>query len=92
MVLAFFCCKVSTQRKLKSLCIEMLKFGVKTTFCVEKKKSAVCPHGMDVIKFILVFILNRCGICGDTQNEAVLVCGSPSNGGLDSGSCILRRP
>lgn len=44
---------------------------------------------MDVIKFILVFILNRCGICGDTQNEAVLVCGSPFNGGLDSGSCIL---
>lgn len=37
---------------------------------------------MDVIIFILVFILNRCGICGDAQNEAVLVCGSPFNEGL----------
>lgn len=43
---------------------------------------------MDVIKFILVFILNRCGICRDTQNEAVSVCGSPFNGGLESGSRI----
>lgn len=47
---------------------------------------------MDVIKFILVFIGNRCGICGEVQNDPVLVCGSPHNGGLVSGSCILRRP
>lgn len=43
-------------QKLKSLYIEMLKFEAKATFCVEKKKSAVCLHRMDVIKFILVFI------------------------------------
>lgn len=46
---------------------------------------------MDVIKFILVFIRNRRGICGDAVNEPLLVCGSPHNGGLVSGSCILRR-
>lgn len=46
---------------------------------------------MDVIKFILVFIRNRRGICGDALNGPVMVCGSSRNIGLVSGSSILRR-
>lgn len=78
--------------KLKCLYIEMQQFEVKTTLWEGRKKGPVCPHWMDVIKFILVFIRNRRGICGDALNEPVVVCGSPHNGGLVSGSCILRRP